>query len=76
MTHGIEFFIKINDSLGENKTKTKLNNNFQNISKETIFMNTENSKMDERNKFFLNFSEGIDLISRDKHSALQNLSIY
>ena len=43
---------------------------------ETIFMNTENSKTNELHKFFLNFSQRLDLISSNKHVALQNLSIY
>ena len=41
----------------------------------TIFMNTKNSKMNERHKFVLNLSQRLDL-SLDKHVALQNLPIY
>ena len=43
---------------------------------ETIFMNTENSKTNERHKFFLNLSEKLGLKSSNKHVALQNLTIY
>ena len=43
---------------------------------ETIFMNTENSKMNETNKFVLNLSQRLDLRSLNKHVALQNVSIY
>ena len=43
---------------------------------ETIFMNTENSKTNERNKFVLNLSQRLHLKSSNKHVALQNLSIY
>ena len=43
---------------------------------ETIFMNTENSKTNELHKFFLNFSQRLDLIISNKHVALQNVSIY
>ena len=32
--------------------------------------------MDEPNKFVLNLSQGMDLISLHKNVALQNLSIY
>ena len=39
----------------------------------TIFMNSENSKMSEPHKFVLNLSERLDLISLNKHVALQNL---
>ena len=43
---------------------------------ETIFMNTENSKINEPHKFFRNFSQILDLKSSNKHVALQNLPIY
>ena len=43
---------------------------------ETIFMNTENSNMNEPHKFLLNLSKRLDLRSSNKHVALQNLSIY
>ena len=39
-------------------------------------MNTENSKTNVPQKFVLNQSQRLDLISLDKHVALQNLSIY
>ena len=42
----------------------------------TVFMNLENSKTNEPHKFFLNFSQRLDLRSSDKHVAIQNLSIY
>ena len=38
-------------------------------------MNTENSKTNEPNKFFLNLLQRLDLRSSDKHVVLQNLSI-
>ena len=43
---------------------------------ETIFMYTENSKMNDSHKFVLNLSWRLDLRSSDKHVDLQNLSIY
>ena len=43
---------------------------------ETIFMNTENSKTNEPNKFILNLSQRLDLQSSDKHVVLHSLSIY
>ena len=48
----IEFTIKTNKSLAENKIKSKIE---QLLSKsmETIFMNTENSKMNLHINFFL-----------------------
>ena len=42
----------------------------------TIFMNTENSKTNEANKFLLYLLQRLDLRSSNKHFALQNLSIY
>ena len=39
-------------------------------------MNTVNSKTNVPQKFVLNQSQRLDLISLDKHVALQNLSIY
>ena len=41
-----------------------------------VFMNTENSKTNELYKFILNLSQRLDLISSNKHVALQNLSAY
>ena len=43
---------------------------------ETIFMNMENSKIDEPHKFVLNLSQRLDLKRSNKHVALQNLSIH
>ena len=43
---------------------------------ETILRNTENNKTNEPHKFIPNFSQRLDLISSNKHVALQNLSIY
>ena len=42
---------------------------------ETIFMNTEDSKTNEPNKFVRNLSQRLDLRSSNKHVALQNVSI-
>ena len=76
LKHKIEFIIKINESLAENKIKTRLSNYCENISMETIFMNMENSETNEPHKFVLNLSQRLDLRSLNKHVALQNLSIY
>ena len=43
---------------------------------DTIFMNTENSKMNEPHKFVLNLPQILDLRSSNKYVALQNVSIY
>ena len=43
---------------------------------ETIFMNTENSKMNEPHKFVLNLSQRLDLRSSDKHVALQTCLLH
>ena len=41
-----------------------------------IFINTENSKTNEPNKFVLNFPQRLDLRSSNKYIVFQNLSIY
>ena len=43
---------------------------------EAIFMNTENSKMNEPHKFVITLSQRLDLRSSNKCVALQNLCIY
>ena len=43
---------------------------------ETIFINTENSKTSESNKFFYEFTEKLNLKNPNKNIALANLSIY
>ena len=42
LKHEIEFIIKSNESLPENKIKARLNNYCPNIIMETIFVNTDN----------------------------------
>ena len=42
---------------------------------ETIFLNTENRKMNEPHKFVHNLSQRLNLKSSDKHVSFQNLSI-
>ena len=42
---------------------------------ETIFINTENSKMNESHKFIVKLSQRLDLRSSNKHVALQILSV-
>ena len=55
---------------------TRLNNYCPNISLETVFINTENSKTSEPHKFVLNLPQRSDLKRLDKYAGLQNLSIY
>ena len=52
----MKFIIKINELLAENKIKKRLKTCCLNVSIEMIFMNTENRKMNEPNKFVLNLS--------------------
>ena len=42
----------------------------------TIFINTENSKTSQPDKFVLRLSQRLDLRSSNKRIALQNMSIY
>ena len=75
--HEIEFIIKRNDeSLAEHHIKTKLVKYCQNISIETRFMNTKNSKTNKPQKCVLNLSQRLDLRNSNRHVALENLSIY
>ena len=87
LKHEVEFMIKSNESLAENKKikkqnktkkqkKTRWSNYCLNISMATIFMSTENSKKIEPHKFVLNLSQKLHLRSSNKHVALQNLSVY
>ena len=75
LKHEIEFIIKSNESLAENKIKTRLNNYFPNISMETKFMSMKNSKTNEPDEFVLNLTQRLDLRSSSKHVAVQSLSI-
>ena len=68
--------VKHNDFLAEQTIKTKLAYYYSNISMETIFINTENTKTNEPYKFILNLSQILDLKSSNKHAALQNLFSY
>ena len=43
---------------------------------ETIFMNTENSKTNERHRFILTLADRFNLKDHNKNMALINLSIY
>ena len=75
MKHEIEFIIKSNKSLAENKRKGEIDQLLSSTSIETIFMKMINNKINEPYKFVLNLSKILDL-SSNKHIALQNLSIY
>ena len=66
--------IKRNESLAENKIMI-LNNYCPNISIETTFMNTQNSKTNELHKFIHNLWQRLDLRSLNKHVTLQNVFI-
>ena len=75
MIHEVEFIIKSNESLAENKIKNEIEQLLLNIRMETIFMNTENCKTNESHEFVLNLSQRLDLTSLNKHVTYQNLSI-
>ena len=72
----IDFVIKRNGFLAEERIKTRLTNYCLDIRVETIFMNTENSKTSEPHKFALSLPKRLDLKSSDKYVALQSVSIY
>ena len=72
LKHEIEFIIKSNESLAENKAKNKIEQYCPNISIETIFMNTKNSKTNELHKFAVKMSQRLDLRSSNKHFTLRS----
>ena len=76
LKYEIKFIIKSNESLAKIIIKNDIVQLLLKYKMETVFMNTENSKMNEQNKFVLNLSQRLDLRSSDKHVALQNVSIY
>ena len=43
---------------------------------DTIFMNSENSKISDPHSLLINLSDRINLKTSDKYVALSNLSIY
>ena len=73
LKYQIDFAMKYNGLSAEH---TRLFNYCPNISMETIFMNTENSKVNEPHKFVLDSSQIFDLKNLNKHFGLPNLSIY
>ena len=54
----------------------RLVNYCPNISMETIFVNTKNSKTNDLRKFVFNLSQIVYLRKSNSHVTLQNLSIY
>ena len=72
--HEIEFIIRSNKSLADNKIKNEIE---QLLLKFKHGNNLpEHSKTNELHKFVLNLSQTLDLKSSNKHVALQNVSIY
>ena len=77
LKHEIEFIIKSNESLAENKIK---NDTEQLLLKykhgNNIHEHGKQQKRNEPNKFFLNLSQRLDSRSSNKHVAHRILSIY
>ena len=77
LRHEIEFIIKSNESLSENKIKNKIEQLFLKYKHGDNIHEHGKQKTNEPHKYVLNLSQRIlDLKSSDKHDALQNLSIY
>ena len=77
--HEIEFIIKSNESLAENKIKSEIEQlllKYKNGNNTHILMSTQNRKTNESHKFVPNLSQRLNLRSSNKHVALQDLSIY
>ena len=60
------------------KLTKKIYNNFDQhyLNMKTIFMNTENSKTNESNKFIYQFTDKLNLKNPNKNIGLVNLHIY
>ena len=63
LKHVIYSIIKHYQLLTEHTIKMRLYHDYPNISMETIFMNTENSKTNERHKLVFKLSQRLDLRS-------------
>ena len=72
LKHEMEFIIKSNESLAENKIKNEIEQLLLKYKHENIFISTENSKTNEPQKFVLNLPQRLDLRSSDKHVVIQN----
>ena len=70
MKYKIEFIIKSNESLAENKIKNETEQLLLKYEMEAIFKNTENSKENTLRQFVFNLSQRLDLRSLNKHVTL------
>ena len=76
MKYEIEFILKNNESLAENKIKNKIEQLLLKYKHGNNIHGHGNSKTSKPHKFALSLSQRLDLGSLDKHFALQTLSIY
>ena len=76
LKHEIEFIIKSNESLAENKIKNETEQLLLKYKHGNNIHDHGKQKTSEPHKFVLNLSQTLDLKSLNKHVALQNLSIY
>ena len=76
MKHEIEFIIKSNESLTENKIKDKIEQLLSKFKHGNNIHEHKKGKTNEPHKFILNLLQRLDLGSSNKQAALQNLSIY
>ena len=72
----IEFIIKSNQSLAENKIKNEMEQLLCKCKDGNDIHKHKNSKTNEPHKFVLNLPQRLDLRSSNIHVALQNLSIH
>ena len=70
LKHEIEFIVSRNESLAKYNMKNEIERYCTNISTKTIFMNTENSKTNEPDKFVLSLPQKLDLKNSDKFVAV------
>ena len=76
LKHKIEFIIKSNESLAENKIKNKIEQLLSKYKHGNNIHEHGKQQANEPHKFVLNLSQRLDLKSEDKNVALQNLHVY
>ena len=70
------FIIKHNEPLAEHTIKKEIRQLLSKYNYENDIINMAKSKTNEPHKFFLHYSQRLDLKRSNKHVAHQNLSIY
>ena len=76
LRHEIEFLIKNNECLADNKIKNEIKQLLSKYKNGNDIHEHGNNKTNELHKFVLELTKRLDLRSSNKLAALQNVSIY